>query len=140
MSSILEVLFSSTARVQVLQLFLLDPGSQFYQREIERETGQPIRAVQREVERLEEIDLLLREPEGNRVFYRLNPDFPLLAELQALFQKAGGESLPDVVKTAPPPAPETITQPFAWMETRPVPPLSDELRHRQVEGEWDRAY
>ncbi|MEJ2212223.1 MAG: winged helix-turn-helix domain-containing protein [Anaerolineae bacterium] len=141
MSSILEVLFSSTARVQVLRLFLLNPDSQFYQREIERETGQPIRAVQREVERLEEIDLLLREPEGNRVFYRLNPDFPLLAELTALFQKDdGGESLPGVVKKAPPPAPETIAQPFAWMETRPVPPLSEELRRRQVEGEWDRAY
>jgi len=140
MSSILEALFSSTARVEVLQLFLLNPGSQFYQREIERETGQPIRAVQREVERLEEIDLLLRAPEGNRVFYRLNPDFPLLAELMALFQKASGEGIPGVVKQARPPAPETIQQPFAWMETQPVPPASDELRRRQVEGEWDRAY
>jgi hypothetical protein len=141
MSSVLEVLFSSTARVQVLRLFLLNPDTQYHPREPPPQTGQAIRAVQREVERLEEIDLLLREPEGNRVFYRLNPDFPLLAELTALFQKAGGgESLQDVVETAPPPAPETITQPFAWMETRPVPPLSDKLRRRQVEGEWDRAY
>ncbi len=141
MSSILELLFSSTARVQVLQLFLLQPGSQFYQREIERETGQPIRAVQREVERLEEAGLLLRAPEGNRVFYHLNPDFPLLAELTALFQTAtGAESIPSVVKMEHPPAPETISQPFPWMETLPVPPLPVALRNLQVKGEWDQAY
>ena len=141
MSSILEVLFSSTARVEVLQLFLLNPSSQFYQREIERETGQPIRAVQREVERLEEAGLLLRAPEGNRVFYRLNPDFVLLAELTALFQKAtGDERLRDVVKADRVPAPEEIPQPFTWMETQPVPPLPGALRQAQVEGEWDRAY
>lgn len=141
MSAILEVLFSSTARVQVLRLFLLHPSSQFYQREIERETGQPIRAVQREVERLEEVGLLLREPEGNRVFYRLNPEFPLLAELSALFQKASGEeSIPTVVKTRRPPAPETISQPFSWMETVPIESLPPALRKSQVEGDWDQAY
>lgn len=141
MSSILELLFSSTARVEILELFLLQPSSQFYQREIERETGQPIRAVQREVERLEEAGLLVRAPEGNRVFYRLDPDFPLLAELAALFQKAAGTSrIPEVVTSTHPPAPETISQPFPWMETLSVDSLPDALRERQVEGEWDQAY
>jgi DNA-binding transcriptional ArsR family regulator len=141
MVDVLEALFSSAARVQVLGLFLQHPGSQFYQREIERETGQPIRAVQREVEKLEEVGLLLREPEGNRVFYRLNPDFPLLAELAALFQKAvGAERIPDAVEAEAPPAPEAIPQPFPWIETLPVPPLPAALRKVQVEGEWDRAY
>jgi DNA-binding transcriptional ArsR family regulator len=141
MSAILDVLFSSTARVQVLRLFLLHKSSQFYQREIERETGQPIRAVQREVERLEEAGLLLREPEGNRVFYHLDPEFPLLAELTALFQKAiGTQSIPSVVEAQRPPAPETIPQPFPWMETLPEEPLPTALRKAQVEGEWDQAY
>jgi DNA-binding transcriptional ArsR family regulator len=72
MYAILETLFSSTARVQILDLFLQNPGSQFYQREIERQTGQPIRAVQREVERLEGVGLLRRSAEGNRVFYTLD--------------------------------------------------------------------
>jgi DNA-binding transcriptional ArsR family regulator len=141
MSAILDVLFSSAARVQVLRLFLLHPSSQFYQREIERETGQAIRAVQREVERLEEAGLLLREPEGNRIFYRLNPDFPLLAELTALFQKAAGsESIHIVVESRRPPSPESIPQPFSWMETLPIAPLPPGLRKVQVESEWDRAY
>ena len=141
MVDILEALFSSTARVQVLDLFLRHPSSQFYQREIERETGQPIRAVQREVEKLEQVGLLLREPEGNRVFYRLNPGFPLLSELTVLFQKAAGaERIPDAVKAETPPAPEAIPQPFPWIETLPVPPLPARLRKVQIEGEWDRAY
>ncbi len=143
MSSDLESLFSSAARVQVLNLFLLNPGSQFYQREIERETGQSIRAVQREVERLEGIDLLLRSEEGNRVYYRLNPNFALLAELTSLFKRAvGAEGEEEVVKAARPipPEPSSIRQPFPWMETPPLPPLPSALRRLQVEGEWDQAY
>ena len=143
MLSELEILFSSVARVQVLRLFLLNPREQFYQREIERETGQPIRAVQREVARLSEINLLSRTKEGNRVFYELNPDFPLLAEMVALFKKASDDTGADG-------APESrrvllqesasISQPFEWMETAPVPPLPSELTRLQVGGEWDRAY
>ena len=143
MSTILETLFSSAARVQVLDLFLRNPGSQFYQREIERETGQPIRAVQREVERLEGISLLLRSEEGNRVYYSLNPDLPLLVELTALFQKAiGSEGVEEPAKggRSIPPEPTSIRQPFEWMETLPVPPLPSSLRRMQVEGEWDQAY
>lgn len=138
----LEVLFSSTARVQVMRLFLLNPDGRFYQREIERETGQPIRAVQREVERLEGIDLLVRSEEGNRVFYQLNREFPLLTELTTLFQVAAGEEPegPPRPKRALPPEPSTIRQPFPWMETLPVPPLPPSLRRIQVEGEWDQAY
>jgi DNA-binding transcriptional ArsR family regulator len=139
MLSNLEVLFSSVARVQVLRLFFSHPDSQFYQREIERETGQPIRAVQREVKRLEEIDLLTRSTEGNRVFYRLNPEFPLLAELTALFQSATGSE--EAIQAPPlPPEPSTVRQPFPWIETLHIPPLPPSLRRIQVEGEWDQAY
>jgi hypothetical protein len=139
----LEVLFSSSARVQVLHLFLLNPRRPFYQREIERETGQAIRAVQREVERLDGIGLLVRSEEGNRVFYHLNPEFPLLAELSALFQKAVGGAkaeAPAPGERRLPPEPSTIQQPFPWLETLPVSPLPSSLRDLQVDGEWDRAY
>ena len=139
----LEVLFSSSARVQILHLFLLNPKRQFYQREIERETGQPIRAVQREVERLEGIDLLVRSEEGNRVFYRLNPNFALLAELTVLFQTAVGETGTEAVAPAErrlPAEPSAIPQPFPWMETLRVPPPPPSLHRLQVEGEWDQSY
>lgn len=143
MMSTLEVLFSSTARVEVLHLYLMNPDRRYYQREIERETGQPIRAVQREVGRLADIDLLRRSEEGNRVFYRLNPDFPLLGELTSLFSAAAGDrGAREEAGTEPhlPPEPSTIPQPFPWIETQPVAPLPDSLRRRQVEREWDQAY
>ena len=143
MSAKLEVLFSSAARVEVLHLFLLHPDRQFYQREIERETGQPIRAVQREVERLEGIGLLGRSAEGNRVFYRLNAEFPLLAELTALFQKGVGAEPVAIAagKTRPTvPEPSSTRQPFTWMESPPAVSLPAGLRQSQVKGEWDRAY
>jgi DNA-binding transcriptional ArsR family regulator len=141
MMSILENLFSSTARVKILSLFLRHPQDQFYQREIERVTGQAIRAVQREVKRLQEIDLLVRSEEGNRVFYSLNPAFGLLDELTALFQKAASaEWRAEDTAEAVPPEPASIEQPFGWIETLPAPPLPTALRRKQVEGEWDQAY
>jgi hypothetical protein len=143
MLSKLEVLFSSAARVQVLGLFLRNADRQFYQREIERETGQPIRAVQREVKRLAEIGLLSHSTEGNRIFYRLDPNFPLLAPLTALFQRAGGVEGTEgtaEAEAARPPEPWTVDQPFEWLETLYVPPVLPRLRHLQMEGEWDRAY
>jgi DNA-binding transcriptional ArsR family regulator len=139
MPSSLDVLFSSTARVQVLHLFLAHPDSQFYQREIERETGQPIRAVQREVKRLEEIGLLTSSTEGNRVFYRLNPEFELLAELTALFRSAIGVE-PAAQSLQAPPEPPAADQPFSWIETPPMSPIPTSLRRIQMKGEWDRAY
>ena len=142
MLSRLEILFSSASRVQILKLFLLSPARQFYQREIERETGQPIRAVQREVKRLQEIDFLVRSTEGNRVFYHVNSQFPLLVELTRLFQSAAGVEGKQAVKARPglTPEPSSTRQPFAWIETLPVPPLPTSLRRLQVEGEWDQAY
>jgi DNA-binding transcriptional ArsR family regulator len=142
MSANLEVLFSSTARVQILGLFLLNK-TEFYQREIERQTGQPIRAVQREVERLEEAGLLVRHPQGKRVFYRLNPDYPLLAELTELFRKAAGIEEPETRGERPfvEPLPLPLGgQPFPWLDTAAAPSLPASLRRRQTEREWDGAY
>jgi DNA-binding transcriptional ArsR family regulator len=141
MLSDLEVLFSSAARIQILRLFLLHPDRQFYQREIERETDQPIRAVQREVARLAEIGLLSRSEEGNRVYHRANPGYPLLSELTALFERASGEER-EVKKREQrlPPEPSSVQQPFSWMASPPLATLPPALRQVQVEGEWDRTY
>jgi hypothetical protein len=142
-TSALEALLSSTARVQVLRLFLTGPAHPFYQREIERASGQPIRAVQREVERLEGIGLLLRSSEGNRVFYRLNPLFPLLDELTALFHRAFGTDGAAPLSTPQAPLHEVApraAEPFDWMETPQQQPLPAALRKAQGAGDWDRGY
>ncbi|OIO89505.1 MAG: hypothetical protein AUK03_14400 [Anaerolineae bacterium CG2_30_64_16] len=86
----LELLFSSSARVKVLTLLLLNPETSFYQRQISILTGLPVRAVQREVERLQTLGLLTSFTRGNQVHYQVNRDFFLFPELKSIFLKTTG--------------------------------------------------
>lgn len=86
----LESLFSSRARVKVLSLLLLNPESSFYLRQISRLTQLPIRAVQREVERLLALGLLKRSENGNQVHYQVDRNFFLFPELKNIFLKTLG--------------------------------------------------
>lgn len=86
----LEQLFSSTARAKVLTLLLLNATDRFYQRQIAELTGLPVRAVQREVERLTRIGVLQRTDEGNRAYYQAVRDFFLFPELKGLVLKTAG--------------------------------------------------
>jgi len=87
---VLELLFSSSARVKVLTLLLLNPETSFYQRQISILTGLPVRAVQREVERLQTLGLLTSFTRGNQVHYQVNRDFFLFPELKSIFLKTTG--------------------------------------------------
>ncbi len=87
-NNVLATLFSSTARVAVLRLFVLDPLRAYYQRQIEAATGLAIRAVQRELERLTSISLLYRHAEGNRTYYQLDEQFGFYPELRSMLLKS----------------------------------------------------
>lgn len=86
----LRVLLGSEARVKVLALFMLNPASEYYLREISQRTGLPVRAVERTTKSLLEIGLLCREPRGNNVYFSVNRKFPILPELKAIFLKTVG--------------------------------------------------
>lgn len=81
-------LFTSSARVAVLRVFMLDPVREYYQRQLETATALPIRAVQRELERLTEAGLLYRRLEGNRTYYRVDTQFVLFPELRSMVLKS----------------------------------------------------
>jgi len=83
----LRDLLGSEARVRVLSLLLREADRSFYVREIVRLTDLPPMAVQREVKRLTRSGLLLREPQGNQVHYRVNTASPIFPELRSLFLK-----------------------------------------------------
>lgn len=74
----------------MLRVFLVDPHRAYYQRQIELASGLPIRAVQRELDRLAAVGLAYRRTEGRRVYYQADPDHPLFHELRALVLKAAG--------------------------------------------------
>lgn len=83
----LSKLISSSARVKILRLLLLNEGKQYYQREIAELAGLPVRAVQREGVRLTEIGLLRRTENGNRVYFQANPACPIFPELKRILLK-----------------------------------------------------
>lgn len=87
----LFALLTSSARVTVLRVFLLDPLRSYYQRQIEMATGLPIRAIQRELERLSSVGLIYRRAEGNRTYYQVDMNFPLFPELRGMILKASDD-------------------------------------------------
>ena len=87
----IAALFSSVAREKVLRLLMLDPTRAYYQRQIEGATGLAIRAVQRELERFVTLGLLYRRAEGNRIYYRVDMQFALFAELRSMVLKTATE-------------------------------------------------
>lgn len=88
--SLLETSFTSQARVVVLELLLLNASDRFYLRQIAALTGQPVRAVQRELARLTSAGLLKESREGNRKYYRARREASVFPELRALLLKTVG--------------------------------------------------
>lgn len=86
----IEKLFSSKARVEIMKLFLFNPHDSYYQSQISSLTHQPIRAVQRELERLVSIGLIAKAMQGNRVYYKTNTKCSIFNELKSIFFKTVG--------------------------------------------------
>jgi DNA-binding transcriptional ArsR family regulator len=86
----LRRLFTSGTRVKLLTLFLLAPERERYPREMERETGENINAVRRELRNLEDLGLLTSISRGKQRFYSVNRSFPLYPELSGLVLKTQG--------------------------------------------------
>ncbi len=87
---ILDALFTSQARLEVLKLFFLRSSGRHYMREISSLTDQPVRAIQRELARLEDADLLISSVDGNRKYFTANRQSPVFSELRALMVKTAG--------------------------------------------------
>lgn len=86
----LDKLFSSKTRVEILRLFLFNADNSFYQRQISNLTKQSIRGVQREVEKLYDIGFLEKSVSGNRVYYKVNRNNPIFEDLKSIFFKSLG--------------------------------------------------
>ena len=86
----LNKLFSSKSRVEIMKLFLFNPEDSFYQREISRITHLPIRGVQRELKNLCNVGLIEDSISGNRVYYKINKEHPIFEDLKKIFFKTTG--------------------------------------------------
>jgi hypothetical protein len=83
----IEQIFGSKTRVQLITLFIRNPDKGFFVREISRITGQYINSIRRELDNLERFGMLKTETKDKKKFFCLDSSFFLLDELAALFFK-----------------------------------------------------
>jgi predicted nucleotidyltransferase len=84
-----SVLFGRT-RSAVLALLYGQADRSFYTRQIAREAGASVGAVQRELGTLSKAGLIVRDSVGNQVFYQANRNVPVFSEMRALVNKTVG--------------------------------------------------
>jgi predicted nucleotidyltransferase len=84
-----DLLFGQT-RGAVLALLYGHADQSFYTRQIAREVDASIGAVQRELENLSKVRLIVRTSVGSQVFYQANRDASIFPEMQGLVKKTIG--------------------------------------------------
>ena len=99
-------------RSAVLGTLFLRPESALHVRELARLTGVSPGSLHRELRALAEQGLLIRQETGRQVYYRANPQCPVLDELTGLLRKTAG--LVDVLRDALLPLAEHLTQAFVF--------------------------
>jgi len=86
----LEALISSRTRVKLLTIFLLNPGNEYYIREIARTTKENLNSVRRELANLESFGLITGKKKGNQQYFTVNTGHFLYPELQKIVLKTEG--------------------------------------------------
>jgi DNA-binding transcriptional ArsR family regulator len=89
MTSLIDIV-SSRVKAELLRLLfgLLQP--ELHLRELVRQSGLSLGTVQQELRRLTRVGLVLARKDGNRVYYRANPDHPAFRDLCSLVLKTDG--------------------------------------------------
>lgn len=84
----LEQLFGSRTRVKLLRLFLTNPSTPFYVRELTRKVDEQLNSVRRELANLLSLGAVTVSEHDDKKFYQLNTAFVLAEELRALLLKS----------------------------------------------------
>lgn len=84
-----NLLFGRT-RGAILALLYGHTDESFYTRQIAREVNASVGAIQRELETLAKIGIIKRSSVGNQVFYQVNKEAPVFAEMRGLVHKTVG--------------------------------------------------
>jgi predicted nucleotidyltransferase len=84
-----DLLFGRT-RGAIPALLYGHADQSFYTRQIAREVDASVGAVQRELENLSKVGLIVRKSVGSQVFYQVNRNAPIFREMQVLVNKTIG--------------------------------------------------
>ena len=96
--NVLAEILSSKIRAEIFRLLFGTNDKALYMRDIERRSGFAIGTIQGALKKLSSLDLVLKEIDGNRTYYRANKNHPLYGEIHNLVLKTTG--LVDVLKNA----------------------------------------
>jgi predicted transcriptional regulator len=86
----LEKIFSSKTRVELLRLFFTHSENRYYVRQIARELGRDISGIKRELDNLEKAGLLSSEKVGNLRYYSVNKSAAIYSEIKSIIAKTVG--------------------------------------------------
>jgi predicted nucleotidyltransferase len=84
-----DLIFGQT-RGRILARIFGHPDERFYVRQISRDSGTSVGAVQRELESLFQTGLIVRSMSGRQVYYQANRNHPVFAEIRSLVAKTVG--------------------------------------------------
>ncbi len=93
----LEKLFTSVIRADIMTLLFNSTEEKFYMREISRLVKKNPSGVKKELDKLEDMGLVSSEKEGNLKYFKANQDSSLFPELKGLIAKSLG--LPGALKS-----------------------------------------
>ena len=96
--SLLAKILSSKIRAEIFRLLFGTNDKALHMRDIERRSGFAIGTIQGELKKLSNLDLVLKEIDGNRTYYRANKNHPLYNDIHNLVLKTTG--LVDVLRNA----------------------------------------
>jgi len=85
----LDALFPKT-RQAIFGAMLIDPARSWYLSDLARHLGVTPSSLQRELHSLVRGGILRRNADGNRVYFRIDPDCPFLSELRRIILKTVG--------------------------------------------------
>jgi len=81
---------SSRVKAEILRLLFGLRQPELHLRELVRQSGLSLGTVQQELRRLTRLGLVTARRDGNRVYYRANPQHPVHGELRSLVLKTNG--------------------------------------------------
>ena len=78
------------ARSDIFRMLFMPGAKEIYLREMERKSSVSLRALQMELEALQKEGLVLARRDGNRLYFRGNPEHPIFPEICSITLKSFG--------------------------------------------------
>lgn len=88
--NILADILSSRVRAEIFRLLFGPEAARLHMRELERQSGCVIGSIQTELKKLQRLDLVTSQRDGNRLYYQANVDHPLYADIRSMVSKTSG--------------------------------------------------